>query len=78
MNLTCKHVTQILIDFVDGTLEEDQTQIIQRHLCGCVPCAIYLKSYEETIRITHQLPDVPIPVEFEARLRMIYNESKSV
>jgi anti-sigma factor RsiW len=69
MTLTCKKVTEILIDFVDGTLNDDQRSLLERHLCGCVPCAIYLHTYHDTIRLTRALPDEPLPAEFAARLK---------
>jgi anti-sigma factor RsiW len=76
MNLTCRKVTDLLIDFVDGTLSDDQQSLLQRHLCGCVPCAIYMHTYHETIRITRHLPDEPLPAEFAARLKAMLNEAR--
>jgi len=75
MNLTCRKVTELLIDFVEGTLTDDQQSLLQRHLCGCVPCAIYMHTYHDTIRLTHALPDEPLPPEFAARLKAMLNES---
>jgi hypothetical protein len=76
MNLTCRKVTELLIDFVEGTLTEDQQSLLQRHLCGCVPCAIYMHTYHETIRLTHALPDEPLPTEFATRLKAMLNEAR--
>jgi anti-sigma factor RsiW len=69
MNLTCRKVAELLIDFVDGTLAADQRSLLERHLCGCVPCAIYMHTYHDTIRLTHELPEEPLPTEFAARLK---------
>jgi anti-sigma factor RsiW len=69
MSLTCRRVTEILIDYVEGALGEDQRSLLERHLCGCVPCAIYMHTYRDTIRLTHALPDEPLPAEFAARLK---------
>jgi anti-sigma factor RsiW len=76
MNLTCRKVTELLIDFVEGTLTDDQQSLLQRHLCGCVPCAIYMHTYHDTIRLTHALPDEPLPPEFAARLKAMLSESR--
>ena len=75
MTLTCRKVAELLIDFVDGTLTEEQTSLLQRHLCGCVPCAIYMHTYRDTIRVTHALPDEPLPTEFAARLKKVLEEA---
>jgi anti-sigma factor RsiW len=69
MSLTCRKVTEILIDYVDGTLSIEQRNVLERHLCGCVPCAIYMHTYHDTIRLTHALPDEPLPTEFAERLK---------
>jgi anti-sigma factor RsiW len=69
MSLTCRKVAELLIDFADGTLPADQRALLERHLCGCVPCAIYMHTYHDTIRLTQALPDEPLPEEFAARLK---------
>jgi anti-sigma factor RsiW len=68
MTLTCRKVAELLIDYVDGSMPAEDRDILQRHLCGCVPCAIYIHTYSTTIRLTQELPDVPMPDEFKARL----------
>lgn len=73
--MNCRKVAELLIDFLDGTLTEDDASLLQRHLCGCVPCAIYIHTYQETIRITHTLPDEPLPDEFASRLRRVLEEA---
>ena len=76
MTMTCRKVTEILIDFVEGTLPEEDRNLLQRHLCGCVPCAIYMHTYHDTIRLTHALPAEPLPAEFAARLKSMIEERK--
>ena len=75
MTLTCRKVTELLIDFVEGSLSEDQHSLLQRHLCGCVPCAIYMHTYRDTIRVTQALPDEPLPSEFATRLKKVLEEA---
>jgi len=75
MTLTCRKVTELLIDFVEGSLTEEQHSLLQRHLCGCVPCAIYMHTYRDTIKITHSLPAEPLPTEFAARLKKVLEEA---
>ena len=75
MTLTCRKVAELLIDIVDGSLSEDQQTLVQRHLCGCVPCAIYMHTYRDTIRVTQSLPPEPLPDEFAARLKRMLAEA---
>jgi anti-sigma factor RsiW len=75
MTFTCRKVAELLIDYVEGSLTEDQQNLLQMHLCGCVPCAIYMHTYRDTIRLTHALPDEPLPPEFAARLKAVLDET---
>jgi anti-sigma factor RsiW len=75
MTFTCRKVAELLIDYVEGSLTEDQQSLLQMHLCGCVPCAIYMHTYRDTIRLTHALPDEPLPPEFAARLKAVLDET---
>jgi anti-sigma factor RsiW len=75
MNLTCRKVAELLIDYVEGSLTDEQQSLLQRHLCGCVPCAIYMHTYRDTIRVTGALPDEPLPPEFACRLKKVLEEA---
>jgi hypothetical protein len=68
MNPQCQEMLKLLLDFVDGTLEHDRDEEFRRHLCGCLPCYVYLQTYETTIRITRSLPKCQMPKECEQRL----------
>jgi anti-sigma factor RsiW len=74
MTMTCRKVAELLIDFADGTLAAEQRTVLERHLCGCVPCAIYMHTYHDTIRLTQALPDEPLPQEFAARLKSMLDK----
>ncbi len=34
----------------------------------------YMETYQDTIEVTHALPDEPLPEEFEKRLRAVLEE----
>jgi anti-sigma factor RsiW len=67
--MTCRKFAEILIDFVAGELAPDLQAQVADHLGVCPPCVAYLESYRLTIRLVRQLPNVPMPVECEQRLR---------
>jgi anti-sigma factor RsiW len=68
MHWNCRRVAELLIEYVDGSMPVGDRSELERHLCGCVPCAIYLRTYHDTIQMTRALPDEPLPPEFAARL----------
>jgi len=67
--MTCRELTELLLDFVSGELAEEQVQRIKEHLDGCPPCYFILKSYHITIQLTRQLPCHSLPPPCEQRLR---------
>ena len=52
MALTCRELIAILGDYCSGSLEVDLAVVAELHLLGCLDCSAYLKSYEETIRLS--------------------------
>ena len=74
MNFDCRRVTDLLVEIVDGTASDELKSEVQRHLCGCVPCAIYMHTYSDTIRLTRKLPDVEMPAEFACRLMAVIDD----
>ncbi|MCX7666512.1 MAG: zf-HC2 domain-containing protein [Gemmataceae bacterium] len=68
MNVTCKQVAELLADYLNEELESEQKNLLDWHLCGCVPCKIYLVQYREVIITCRKLPDAPLPTEFSSRL----------
>jgi anti-sigma factor RsiW len=72
VNTVCREVVALLIDYVDGDLPPDRREEFERHMCGCLPCFVYLETYQATIRLTRALPRCdPLPPEFERRLRAL-------
>jgi anti-sigma factor RsiW len=75
MSHQCTEIVSLLMDFVDGTLPPDREDEFRRHLCGCMPCYIYLETYQETIRRTRSLPDCAMPPEMQHRLESMLKQS---
>ena len=70
MTLTCEDLVDLIFDFVDGGLPEEQLVAFKTHLCKCKPCEKSVGLYQVTIRITKALPKAdPLPAAFEQRLR---------
>jgi anti-sigma factor RsiW len=70
VNAVCIEIVELLIDYVEGELPEERRQEFERHMCGCLPCFVYLETYQATIRLTRSLPkSAPLPPEFEKRLK---------
>ena len=67
--MTCRELTELLLEFVAGDLAEEQVQRIKGHLDACPPCVTILTTYRLTIQLSRQLPCNPLPSPCEQRLR---------
>lgn len=49
--LTCRDVVEFLAAYLDGELEPPQRHAFETHLAKCDDCVVYIRSYEETVRL---------------------------
>ena len=75
----CKKTDQLLIDFVDKTLNPEETLLVKTHLEGCKFCSEEVDRlvilFEEMNKIQDEMPDQRLKQEFEALLK---NEKQKV
>ena len=57
--MTCRELTEFLLEYVDGLLPRGQHEEFERHLGLCRPCVTYLQHYRETIKLGKCLCDDP-------------------
>lgn len=53
--MTCKEIADFLMDYTTGELSSEVRLAFKQHLHECPECVAYLKSYEETVRLTRSL-----------------------
>ena len=66
--LTCREVIDLLTDYVEDALPEQERRRVEAHLASCDGCTTYLEQVRETIRLTGMLTEEQIPEEEEQRL----------
>ncbi len=49
--MTCREIAEFLMQYIDGELPRQQRTTFEMHLAECPACRVYLKSYEQTIRL---------------------------
>lgn len=65
----CHHLLGSLSEFIDGTLEEQLCNEIERHLTDCENCRVVIDSLRKTIYLYHVTSEPPImPDEVRQRL----------
>jgi anti-sigma factor RsiW len=69
--MTCRQLTDFIIDYRSGTLPPEARTELEAHLAECPDCVHYLKSYDETVRLaraTAEGPDDPAPADVPEKL----------
>ena len=67
--MTCRELSELLIDYIQGELDADLCEHVCRHLTLCPPCDAFVATYRITIQLTRRLPAAPMPPELAARLQ---------
>jgi len=68
--ITCKDCVDLLMEYIDHTLEPGAQSRLDEHLASCPPCIHFLKSYRKCTEFSGQLRDqkVQIPLALEKKL----------
>ena len=66
--IKCCDLLDLLVDFLDGDLDDDQRARIQNHLDWCKPCVEFLDSYKDTGTVCRDALVKEMPEEIKSRL----------
>lgn len=50
--IVCREIIDTLADYLENTLPEAERRSLEAHLAVCPDCLDYLRSYQDTIRLT--------------------------
>lgn len=67
-NLGCAECMDLLADYVDGALPQEQAQRLEWHLDSCPPCVAFVKTYKGTVDAARRLRQTILPPELRDRL----------
>lgn len=64
----CPECVELLADYIDGSLPQDQTALLEWHLDGCPPCVAFVNTYKGTVNAARRLRETTLPPELQQRL----------
>ena len=68
MELNCKHVWNYISDYIDGSMDAELREHIERHLEHCEICSAILDSTRNILYLTADDRTFALPVGFSDRL----------
>ena len=66
--IACRDLVELVTDYLEGALSEDEHRRFQQHIAGCDGCTAYLEQMRETIRLTGTLSERQISPDARAAL----------
>jgi anti-sigma factor RsiW len=66
--LHCRHVVDLILDYLEGHLDAADRQAFEAHIADCQNCWRFLQSYRETMALGRQLQVEDIPQDVRERL----------
>ena len=70
--LACRQVVELLNDYLDDTLTEDDRRRVVAHLGACDGCTSALEQLRETIRVASGLTEEAVAAPARDRIRDIF------
>lgn len=74
MVLNCKHVWREISNYIEGTVDADLREAIERHLAHCRHCAAVLDSTRNILVLVADDRTFELPVGFSDRLHARLSE----
>jgi anti-sigma factor RsiW len=66
--LTCAELVELVTDYLEGQLADDERRRFDAHLAACDGCSTYVEHMRATIAVSRRVPDPELPPELEQRL----------
>ena len=73
-DLNCNELVELVTDYLDGALSDEDRRRFEHHLSVCSGCTNYVEQFRETIRLTGRLREDDLdPVARDALLEQFRN-----
>ena len=68
--MVCKELTDVLCDYLEGTLDSETHKELEEHFNDCPPCTAFLSTYKKTSNLCRQcIGQTEIPPALKEKLK---------
>jgi len=67
--VACADGVEMLMDYLEGTLSEEDRAVLDAHVSGCPRCLAFIESYRATPRILRAATVAALPEDLAESLR---------
>jgi anti-sigma factor RsiW len=68
MKHQCPQIIELLVDYLEGELPEEQRSRLEQHFAGCPPCVAFLDTYRSTGEVCKKAIEKSMPASMEQSL----------
>jgi anti-sigma factor RsiW len=66
--ITCREMVELVTDYLEGALPEEDRERFERHLAGCDACTAYMEQFRLTVVATGRVEEEDIDPPMRAEL----------
>ncbi len=74
--ISCKEITDLLADYLEGSLDQQTVQALEAHFSGCRTCDNFLETYRTTTTFVRDLGGEEVPAELKERIIRFVREHR--
>jgi anti-sigma factor RsiW len=74
IDLTCAELVELVTEYLDDALPEDELTRFEEHLVYCSPCSTHVEQMRETIRATGRLAEEDLRPEVAGELLSAFRD----
>jgi anti-sigma factor RsiW len=75
--LSCRELVELVTDYLEGALPEDERARFEEHIATCRGCKVYLEQIRETITVLGHLPEEALSPDAERVLLEAFRDWRS-
>jgi anti-sigma factor RsiW len=75
--MTCRRVTELITDYLEGALGPKQRAAFEAHLAQCDGCTAYVEQMRATIGAAREVDVASLPDELQDQLVELYRRYRS-
>jgi predicted anti-sigma-YlaC factor YlaD len=72
--ISCQEVVEVVTDYLEGKLSDDEVAVVEAHLELCDGCRRYLDQMRITIATVGRIEDTDVPPHLRATLLAAFRE----
>ena len=75
-HITCQEVVELVTDYFEGALADDETELFEQHLNFCEGCDWYVDQTRTTVSTVGRIREEDVPAETRERLVTAFRDWK--